>query len=184
MQARWEEQDRRTRLARQLEDIERQYGVLLNVTAEGLQEQVREWADAYGPEGAATRIVTNFASLVERRLEEARQAIEDFSREWLKAIEITGRGPLTPLPVAPEYQLHSPKLGLQIGLENLQRYLKANPLTIMPGGAMPATKSSAFSRTESFARSESSHNVNVNMPDMDAVVARQMMNTFRQVLAG
>lgn len=183
LQAQWEEQDRRTRLARQLEDMQRQYGVLFDVTAEGMLKQVEEWERAYGAEGAATKLVKDFSRTVREEASKMGQAMVGMANQFLDTMRQVSQVSLAPIPLPEEFQFQSPKLKLETGLRSLEKYLKTSPLTVMPGGAMPATKSSTFSRSETLARTEASHDVNVNMPDMDAVVARQMTNMFRQVLA-
>ena len=78
-----------------------------------------------------------------------------------------------------ELRLHSPKLGLQIGLEKLQEMLSRQPVPFLAGG-LPAT-SGGTSRTEAYSRSESRHDINMQVPgDLDVVVQRQLVGLLSQ----
>lgn len=183
LQAKWEQEDRTRRLMRQLQDMEIQYGDLGDITAEGLMEQVKDWADTYGPEGAAAQIVTDFSTIVQEQAQLWAEAIEKATRS-LDVFDSKLTRPRSldlKLNIPPELELHSPKLGLQIGLENLEKMLARQPISAFMAGGLPAAPST-FSRTETFAKTQSAHSIDVNMPDMDTVIARQMIGMFRQVL--
>jgi len=184
LQAQWEEEDRQRRLARQLEDMEMQYGKLGDVTAESLMEQVEEWAEAYGAEGAASKLVTDFADLVEDEMERMREAMVKMADTWLAAMKALSETGFS-ITLPPELTFQSPKLGLQKGLEELQSFLKAKPLSIFADGRAPSAGGSTVSRTETFSRSESRHQVSMSLPpNIDQVVARQLVGALRPALEG
>ena len=187
LQAKWEQEDRTRRLMRQLQDMEIQYGDLGDITAEGLMEQVRDWADTYGPEGAAAQIVTDFSTIVQEQAQLWAEAIEKATRS-LDVFDSKLTRPRSldlKINIPPELELHSPKLGLQIGFENLEKMLARQPMSAFMAGGLPAASGAA--RTETYNRSESRsrHDINMNIPgDLDLVVQRQLAGVLTQTFKG
>jgi hypothetical protein len=143
------------------------------------------WAGAYGPEGAATQIVSNFAKFLEEEQEKMRTGMVGMAEDWadtMRTLSDVGMG----IPMLPEeLQFASPRLKIHEGLIKLKDFMKSQPIEVFAGGQQPMT-GAQVSRSESFSRSEETFKGSVDMnlpPDIDAVVAQQLLSVLKPAIA-